>query len=203
MVAALGLGKFYGSGLPRPRFYSDVKLNGERVDPPLPVMDPLLAWAEEAHWSMGGASMTRRRLQGRIEGNVNKLRVQRETLFKKSGKQQKPASSPAPRVIKRRRVVGLVDEEEEVVHEVMENGAARKLGQNFGRVAGKNEVRNENDGGVEGGGVAAVRKKDVDLVVVEAEPKQVNKKSAEARRRVGAAAAGRTPPRLAKIGRSR
>lgn len=202
MVAALGLGKFYGSSLPRPRFYTDVKLNGERVDPPLPVMDPLLAWAEEAHWSMGGASMTRRRLQGRIEGNVNKLRVQRETLFKKSGKQQKPASSPALRVIKHRRVVGLVDEEEEVVHEVMKNGAARKFGQNFGRVAGKNEVQSENDGGVEGGGVAAVRK-EVDLVVVEAEPKKVNKKSAEARRRVGAVAAGRSSPRLAKMGRWR
>lgn len=132
---------------------------------------------------------------------MNKLRVQREALFKKSGKQQKPASSPAPRVIKRRRVVGLVDEEEEVGHEGLKNGEARKLGQNFR----KNEVQSENDGGGEGGGVAAARKrserKEVDLVVVEEDLKKVNKKSAEARRRVGAVAAGRSSPRLAKAGR--
>ncbi|KAL0443974.1 UNVERIFIED_CONTAM: hypothetical protein Slati_2120100 [Sesamum latifolium] len=67
MVVALGPGKFYGSSLPRPRFYTDVKLNDERVDPPLPVMDPLMAWAQEAHWSMGGLSFKRHRLQGRIE----------------------------------------------------------------------------------------------------------------------------------------
>lgn len=94
MVAALGAGKFYGSSLPRPRFYTDVKLNGERIDPPLPVMDPLMAWAEEAHWSMGGVSTTRRRLQGRIEGNVSKLRE--TALFKKSGNRHKSVLFPSP-----------------------------------------------------------------------------------------------------------
>ncbi|KAG9456916.1 hypothetical protein H6P81_001424 [Aristolochia fimbriata] len=74
MVVPLGLGKFYGSSLPRPRFYSDVKLNEERVDPPLPVMEPFLSWAREAHWSMGGLNFKRVRLQGKIEGNISKLR---------------------------------------------------------------------------------------------------------------------------------
>lgn len=76
MVVALGPGKFYGSSLPRPRFYTDVKFGPHRVDPPASVMDPLLSWADEAHWSMGGLSFKRLRLQGRIEGNIKKLRAQ-------------------------------------------------------------------------------------------------------------------------------
>ncbi|KAI3780654.1 hypothetical protein L2E82_10639 [Cichorium intybus] len=59
MVVALGPGKFYGRGLPRPRFYTDVKYNSYRVDPPVPVTDPFMAWAEEAHWSMGGLNFKR------------------------------------------------------------------------------------------------------------------------------------------------
>ncbi|KAH0451309.1 hypothetical protein IEQ34_018608 [Dendrobium chrysotoxum] len=78
MVVALGPGKFYGSSLPRPRFFADVKFNDERVDPPAPVLDPLLSWANEAHWSMGGLSFQRHRLQGRIEGSIKKLRVQQD-----------------------------------------------------------------------------------------------------------------------------
>ena len=69
MVVALGPGRFYGSGLPRPRFFP-----GDRVDPPVSVTDPLLAWAQEAHWSMGGLGVKRLRLQGRIEGSIDKLR---------------------------------------------------------------------------------------------------------------------------------
>ncbi|KAJ0961443.1 hypothetical protein J5N97_000192 [Dioscorea zingiberensis] len=79
MVVALGPGKFYGSSLPRPRFYSDVKLAPERVDPPASVMEPFLEWAREAHWSMGGLSFQRHRLQGRIEGSIKKLRAQSES----------------------------------------------------------------------------------------------------------------------------
>ncbi|KAG6429625.1 hypothetical protein SASPL_107677 [Salvia splendens] len=59
MVVQLGPGKFYGSSLPRPRFYTDVKLNSERVDPPPSVTDPLMSWAQEAHWSMGGLNVKR------------------------------------------------------------------------------------------------------------------------------------------------
>ncbi|KAL5223833.1 hypothetical protein ABZP36_010472 [Zizania latifolia] len=71
MVVALGVNQFYGGGLPRPRFFSG---GGDRVDPPAPVSAPLLEWARGAHWSMGGLSYTRLRLQGRIEGSIDKLR---------------------------------------------------------------------------------------------------------------------------------
>ncbi|OIT02821.1 hypothetical protein A4A49_20938 [Nicotiana attenuata] len=84
MIEALEPAKFYGSSLPRPRFY---KPNEERVDPLVSVIDPLMSWAEEAHWSMGGVSFTRHRLQGRIEGNIEKLRVELEMAEKKSGKE--------------------------------------------------------------------------------------------------------------------
>lgn len=217
MVVALGPGKFYGSSLPRPRFYTDVKLNDERIDPPLPVMEPLMTWAHESHWSMGGLSLTRYRLQGRIEGNVNKLRVQREKLFKKSKQQQKfvkvptasgpdkdknsrvgqaSSLSPAPMVIKRRRVIGLVDEEEEEEEEQkgMKRGSARKLGDDFEMVARKSGIDGEKatNGGGEGGGMVAARTRSkrntADLVVVEGKSNNVNKKSGKGRRKVVVAA---------------
>lgn len=90
-MVALGPGKFYGSSLPRPRIYTDIKYNTDRVDPPVSVLDPLMSWAEEAHWSMGGLSFQRHRLQGRIEGNVDKLRNQIEKSIKK-----KESLSPQP-----------------------------------------------------------------------------------------------------------
>ncbi|EXB37998.1 hypothetical protein L484_004788 [Morus notabilis] len=137
MMVSLGPGKFYGTSLPRPRFYTDVKFNDERVDPPTPVLDPLLSWANEAHWSMGGLSFKRLRFQGRIEGSVSKLRAEREKLErkrKKEGKQTAGSSSngsdlvgserkmvdsdedsppPAPIATKRRRFMDLIDEDEE------------------------------------------------------------------------------------------
>ncbi|KAK9065213.1 hypothetical protein SSX86_016596 [Deinandra increscens subsp. villosa] len=142
MVVALGPGKFYGSSLPRPRIYTDIKFNSERVDPPVSVVDPFMSWAQEAHWSMGGLSFQRHRLQGRIEGNVEKLRNQIEKSFNEkqslSPKLQKkkfvsksnydsankkkaadldhsrsPSPPPAPVANKRkRRYVGLIDEDE-------------------------------------------------------------------------------------------
>ncbi|KAF5745950.1 hypothetical protein HS088_TW06G00115 [Tripterygium wilfordii] len=135
MVVPLGPGKFYGRGLPRPRFFTDVKLNPERVDPPTPVLDPLLSWAREAHWSMGGLSFNRLRLQGRIEGNVDKLRKEVEKRIKERSPPSKitiPAFSdlkskkealkrrvsadsppPAPVAIKRRRRLALMDEDDD------------------------------------------------------------------------------------------
>jgi len=92
MVVALGPGKFYGSSLPRPRIYNDVKFNDERVDPPVPVLDPLLSWANEAHWSMGGLSFKRLRLQGKIEGNVQKLKKEKEKIEKNSNQSLTPMS---------------------------------------------------------------------------------------------------------------
>ncbi|GMP94749.1 hypothetical protein CsSME_00044080 [Camellia sinensis var. sinensis] len=75
MVVTQGPGKFYGSSLPRPRIYTDIKFNDDWVDPLSLVTDPLMAWADEAHWSMDGLSFKRLRLrlQGRIEGNVTKF----------------------------------------------------------------------------------------------------------------------------------
>ncbi|KAF9588093.1 hypothetical protein IFM89_007334 [Coptis chinensis] len=78
MVISLKPAKFYGSSLPRPQIYTDIKFNEERVDPPLSILDPLLDWAKDAHWSMGGLSFKRVRHQGKIEGNIKKLRVECE-----------------------------------------------------------------------------------------------------------------------------
>ncbi|XP_027063763.1 uncharacterized protein [Coffea arabica] len=215
MVVALGPGKFYGSSLPRPRFYTDVKLNDERVDPPVPVMDPLMSWAQEAHWSMGGLSFTRHRLQGRIEGNVKKLRAEREKLFKKAQKEKgsgSPVTPPAPVAVKRRRRM-LVDEEEEEEEEeeVVEEKrmelrkTARKLGDDFDRVANEKKRSPARAGG----GGAAGRKRG--RVGEEEEggqdeikgklkgKKEIGKKKGEKDMAV-AAKGTRTSPRLAKRG---
>lgn len=152
MVVALGPGKFYGSRLPRPRFYENP--NGERVDPPVSVLDPLMSWAEEAHWSMGGLSFKRLRLQGRIEGNINKLRAEREKVEKKSvGKKKSPllssasvghvGPSPPPAPFNLKRKTRLVDESDDesgemgVEGRVEKRGLARKLDDDFDRVAEK------------------------------------------------------------------
>ncbi|KAE9457645.1 hypothetical protein C3L33_10442, partial [Rhododendron williamsianum] len=160
MVVSLGPGKFYGSSLPRPRIYTDVKFSSERVDPPSPFSDPFMSWAREAHWSMGGLSFKRFRLQGRIEGNVNRLRSQREKTLKKKRdglsaaavkilgsddeeeeeeKEVSPSPPPAPVAVKRRRFTG--DEEEE--GDWKRKRLARKLGKEFDRVAA------ESGGGAE------------------------------------------------------
>lgn len=94
MVVSLGPGKFYGSSLPRPWIYTDVKFNDERVDPPVSVLDPLLVWANEAHWSMGGLSFKRLRHQGRIEGSVKKLQAERESIARKKKRLGKYSRSP-------------------------------------------------------------------------------------------------------------
>ncbi|KAL3647095.1 hypothetical protein CASFOL_008063 [Castilleja foliolosa] len=223
MVIALGPGKFYGSSLPRPQFYTDVKFNDERVDPPPSVMDPLMAWADEAHWSMGGLNFKRHRLQGRIEGNIQRLRTQREQTFKNSQKQSEsvkaspairsgkdkkcsrvsetPSPQPPPVAIKRRRVVGLVDEEEEVV--AMKKGPVRRLGDDFERVARESGIENSSD--VQNGHAVAARtrrgKKNaaVDEGQLSKRRKLVNKGGRKIGASVVAAAIGiRRSPRQAK-----
>ncbi|EEF44428.1 conserved hypothetical protein [Ricinus communis] len=175
MVVPLGPGKFYGSSLPRPRIYTDVKFNSDRVDPPVPVTDPFLSWAQEAHWSMGGHSFQRLRLQGRIEGSVNKLRKFREKEAKLQARNS-PASNkkndngkrvgsasppPAPKVIKRRRFMDLMDEEseeeeeEEIVEKVKKKKSVRKLVGDFEKVATESV---ENKGKASGGIDDAVMK---------------------------------------------
>ncbi|KAK6919570.1 hypothetical protein RJ641_015489 [Dillenia turbinata] len=149
MVVSLGPGKFYGSALPRPRFYTDVQLNDERVDPPTSVLDPLLQWATEAHWSMGGLSFKRHRLQGRIEGNVKKLRAERERIENEkintsSPLQEKKGSNPvsplpAPIAVKRRRYVAASLDDEE--NGDFDDGVRRKLKDDFDRAATEKEVR--------------------------------------------------------------
>nr|XP_043625137.1 uncharacterized protein LOC122596591 [Erigeron canadensis] len=156
MVIALGPGKFYGSSLPRPRYYTDIKYNTDRVDPPVSVLDPLMSWAEEAHWSMGGLSFKRHRLQGRIEGNVEKLRNQIEkTIIKKEtqiplkkaaiSKKNKGVEkgrgrslSPPPAPKRKRKLVGLIDEEEED-EEIRGKWPIRKLSDEFDLVANKTD----------------------------------------------------------------
>ncbi|PWA35506.1 hypothetical protein CTI12_AA608860 [Artemisia annua] len=149
MVIALGPGKFYGSSLPRPRIYTDIKYNTYRVDPPVSVLDPFMSWAEEAHWSMGGLSFNRHRLQGRIEGDIDKIRNHIETNIKK---REDPGVPPAPIANKRkRRFVGLVDEEDDDVADDVSGGRkwpVRKLSDEFDRVATKK-------GEIEGEGVSA------------------------------------------------
>ncbi|XP_062106012.1 uncharacterized protein LOC133817489 [Humulus lupulus] len=115
MVVSLGPGKFYGTSLPRPRIYTDVKFNDHRVDPPVSVMDPFLSWANEAHWSMGGLSSKRLRFQGRIEGNVTKLRAEREKIAKKNEKLgiKSPSRGSDPSVTKRKNVIDTVDEDDD------------------------------------------------------------------------------------------
>ncbi|KAL4293036.1 hypothetical protein HN51_043522 [Arachis hypogaea] len=133
MVVSLGPGKFYGTSLPRPRIYTDVKFNDHRVDPPVSVADPLMSWAREAHWSMGGLSFKRLHLQGKIEGNVDRLRAQLESLSHSGAQSQSPPPHfkptlsrgskrpavdsppppPAPIAPKRRRLTALIEEDEE------------------------------------------------------------------------------------------
>ncbi|GFS41137.1 hypothetical protein Acr_00g0072630 [Actinidia rufa] len=158
MVVPLGPGKFYGSSLPRPRIYTDVKLNDFRVDTPAPVLDSLMSWANEAHWSMGGLSFKRLRLQGRIEGSVTKLRRQQEKLQKSrdsrsasasrirdsdgesdEDKSPSPMPPPAPIATKRRRFLAAIEEEDEgeEVDEIMKRVEREERGGGKRRLARK------------------------------------------------------------------
>ncbi|GAB4859589.1 hypothetical protein Ancab_011062 [Ancistrocladus abbreviatus] len=159
MVVPLGPGKFYGSNIPRPRIYTDIKFNEDRIDPPAPVLDPLLLWANEAHWSMGGLSFKRLPFQGRIEGNVHKLRKQREKILKKRNQTVSPIkdlissgeiffaeknssespSSPRPLVARKRKL-------------------ARKLGEDFDEVGNSETVKGKNGptSSIHGGNVESV-----------------------------------------------
>ncbi|KAG6555907.1 hypothetical protein Mapa_002549 [Marchantia paleacea] len=92
--------RFYGSALPRPRIHEDVKHSDSRVDPPLGINDSLLRWAANAHWSMGGTSFKRHRMQGKIEGRLKKLRDEKE-----EGESSSDDEPPAPKKISKARKV--------------------------------------------------------------------------------------------------
>ncbi|XP_061352146.1 uncharacterized protein LOC133297099 [Gastrolobium bilobum] len=140
MVVSHGPAKFYGTSLPRPRFYTELKFNDHRVDPPVPVTDALMSWAHKAHWSMGGLEEKRLRLQGKIEGNVDKLRTQRDKISKAQahsplsiarpdlcGSKRKASLSPppAPVAAKLRRSVALIDDEDEELEEIEDEEEAK------------------------------------------------------------------------------
>lgn len=148
--------EFYGNALPRPRFFENPQFNSCRVDPPLSVLDPLLSWAKDAHWSMGGLNFTRLRLQGRIEGNVNKLRAQLEKstpvklesgssdkMKKKKTKKRSVSESPpaAPIAVKRRRYLDLNDSDDDGSEDEGVARIRRKLSVDFDRVAGENKTK--------------------------------------------------------------
>ncbi|OIW21513.1 hypothetical protein TanjilG_05491 [Lupinus angustifolius] len=165
MVISLGPGKFYGNSLPRPRFYTDVKFNDHRVDPPISISDPFMSWAEEAHWSMGGSSYKRLRLQGKIEGNANKLRSQLEHISEAQAQSpvqparsdlvsefDSPSPPDAPVAVKRRSYMSLIENEKEedevefegeefkvVTRSVRRKRLVKKLGDEFDSVASENE----------------------------------------------------------------
>ncbi|XP_075668217.1 uncharacterized protein LOC142638108 [Castanea sativa] len=230
MVVPLGPGKFYGSSLPRPRIYTDVKYSDERVDPPVPVLDPFMSWANEAHWSMGGLSFTRLRFQGRIEGSVTKLRAERERMLKKEAKNpdspngsgpnrpMKPilgsdSPPPAPIATKRRRYLAMIDDEEEEEEEeevvvVKKRRLVKKLGDDFDKVAMESERNNKvdpkKDSGHGSGSVAMKTRSRVEEEVGE----RVSKSNSKGKKLKGGSGQSggvksgkiRTSPRLAKRG---
>lgn len=64
--------KFYGSALPRPYLHHSEDPTKARVDPPS-INGAFLEWAAEANWKMGGFNTKRKKLQGKIEGKLEKL----------------------------------------------------------------------------------------------------------------------------------
>ncbi|XP_050204456.1 uncharacterized protein LOC126654584 [Mercurialis annua] len=215
MVYPLGPGKFYGSSLPRPRIYTDVKFNTDRVDPPVSVSDPFLSWAQEAHWSMGGLSFQRLRFQGHIEGNAMKLRKFREKEAKMEAKNSpksdhrndngKRACSvsppPASKVTKRRKFLAIFDEDSEeegneVAEKMIKKRPARKLVGEFDKVA------TVATAGSDGGGVRTRRGGvggDVMKIVEEVNRENSGKKAKNVEKNGSSPVSRvRTSPRLAK-----
>ncbi|XP_038971185.1 uncharacterized protein LOC113461148 [Phoenix dactylifera] len=118
MVAALGPGRFYGSSLLQPRFYIDVKLNEDRVDPSVHVMDPLLSWTNEAHWSMGVLNLKRHHLQGRPKDSIKNPRAQQDRMHKNSPSlDRNPATKARLSGLKRKRVGRLGDEFDRIMEQ--------------------------------------------------------------------------------------
>ncbi|XAR55510.1 hypothetical protein NMG60_11035594 [Bertholletia excelsa] len=101
MVVSIGPGKLY----------TDVKFKNDRIDPQPPVTDPLISWAEEAHWSMGGLSFNCLRLQGPMEGRATSS-VPIIKKISSDSKSSSPCAPPAPLATKLRRFMALIDEED-------------------------------------------------------------------------------------------
>lgn len=227
MVVPLGPGKFYGSSLPRPRIYTDIKHSEERVDPPVSVLDPFLSWANEAHWSMGGLSFKRLRLQGHIEGSITKLRAEREKVMKKQAKKlDSPNGSgpsgpkrvvslpglesppPAPIATKRRRYLALADDDEEEEEQVVvvKRRLVKKLGDDFDRVAMESERSKGNPvkdlGHGSGSGMVGTRNRSRGVEEVGEQLHDLDSKGKKLKGSSGRVSSVRTSPRLAKRGSS-
>ncbi|XP_072973998.1 uncharacterized protein [Typha angustifolia] len=204
MVVALGPGRFYGSSLPRPRFYPDVRLSDSRVDPPVSVSDPLLSWAHEAHWSMGGLSFKRHRLQGRIEGSIKKLRAHQE---------QRTKNSPKSTVINKKRPQDLsslddasseedeveVGEKEKEVTVASFRKRARKLGDEFDRIAARQGEEKRRAVVDRIGTRARSRKFVVDEATIEEEEEEKKKKKKKKQKAVVVGVPRRTSPRKKNV----
>ncbi|XP_039785410.1 uncharacterized protein LOC120651839 [Panicum virgatum] len=145
-AVASGGGRFYGSSLPRLRFFP-----GDRVDPLPSVTEPLLAWAQEAHWSMGGLGVKRLRLQGRIEGSPR--RSPRSDDGASDGDSDEEEAVVQERILKREVVDDDEDsdrsdqsEEEEddeslaTIATASKRKRARKLSDEFDRIAAQQEL---------------------------------------------------------------
>eukprot|EP00271_Cylindrocystis_brebissonii_P001467 TRINITY_DN11725_c0_g1_i1.p1 TRINITY_DN11725_c0_g1~~TRINITY_DN11725_c0_g1_i1.p1 ORF type:complete len:324 (-),score=54.22 TRINITY_DN11725_c0_g1_i1:1163-2134(-) len=77
---------FYGSRLRRPLFH-----DGVRAAYAPSVNGALMEWAREAHWSMGGLNFKRKRLAGKIEGNIKKLQKEaRKEIREASNEHRSP-----------------------------------------------------------------------------------------------------------------
>ncbi|CAH2077698.1 unnamed protein product [Thlaspi arvense] len=192
--------EFYGNGLPRPRFFDNPQFNSHRVDPPLSVLDPLLTWARDAHWSMGGLNFTRLRLQGRIEGNVDKLRAQLEkstpvklesgSSDKKKKRSDYESPPAAPVAVKRRRFIDLNDDDDEEVGSEDESvpSIRRKLADDFDRVAGEMKTK-----------VVKANKKSNESVGKKLESAVKRLKEKKTQKVEETTSSTRTSPRLAKL----
>ncbi|XP_026666068.2 uncharacterized protein LOC113460937 [Phoenix dactylifera] len=223
MVVALGSGRFYGSSLPRPRFYTEVKLNEDRVDPPVRVMDPLLSWASEAHWSMGGLSFKRHRLQGRIEGSIKKLRAQQERTHRNSPSlDRNPATKPRfsghmPQSLASLRSDSFESESEEgevqkkaknvsivsspSIGSAQKRKRVRRLGDEFDRIAEQQQMGKQSEAAEGVASRTRSRRPDVEEVELGEEPTVAGKGSVERRKRKEAdrTKSRRTSPRKKQL----
>ncbi|XP_008805847.1 uncharacterized protein LOC103718696 [Phoenix dactylifera] len=221
MVVALGPGRFYGSSLPRPRFYAEVKLNEDRVDPPVRVMDPLLSWANEAHWSMGGLSFKRHRLQGRIEGSIKKLRAQQERMHRNSPSiDRNPATKPRfsghkPQSLASLRSDSSESESEEEVQKKAKDvsivsspsiGSAqkrkrvRRLGDEFDRIAEQQQMGKQSEAVESVASRTRSRRPDAEGLELGEEPTVAGKGSVERRKKeADGAKPRRTSPRKKQL----
>ncbi|XP_039034936.1 uncharacterized protein LOC120171276 [Hibiscus syriacus] len=162
---------------------------------------------------MGGLSFKRLRLQGRIEGNVKRLKAQREKLLddkdddlilNKINRDASVFPPPAPLAVKRKRFFDLNDDGDEMVVKretkmtsTSRKGAVRKLGYDFERVADDNDSGKTSKERSFNDGIGNDVMKIVEVVNVESE---VMKKKKDELQPSETETRTRCSPRLAKRG---